>query len=139
MKRVKKRLKAIAENMPLVYEAGMAQGGGDTEAAYNEGFEAGYKKGKAETETKRVSFGNGETIDVVNNTIYTANAPIDNLTVNYPEDEFICSLNFTVAATGSVTITLPQSEYIGGVPSLANGETWELNISDGVVVGGKVT
>ena len=37
---VKKKLKAIAENMPLVYEAGKAQGG-NTEEAYNQGVEAG--------------------------------------------------------------------------------------------------
>ena len=32
----------------------------------------------------------------------------------------------------------PESKYIGGVPEFANGETWELNIKNGVVVGGKV-
>ncbi len=118
-KKIFKKLQKIAENVPKVYESGC-------------------EKGRAETETKRVSFENGETIEVVNNTIYTATTPINDLTVTYPKDEFICSLNFTVADTGDVTITLPQSEYIGGAPSLSNGETWELNIMDGVIVGGKV-
>ena len=117
--RIYTKLQKIADNVQKVYASG-------------------YEKGKADTETKRVSFENGETIEVVNNTIYTATTPINNLTVIYPEDEFICSLNFTVANTGDVTITLPESEYIGGIPSLENGETWELNIQDGVIVGGRV-
>ena len=72
------------------------------------------------------------------NTCYYAEAPISTLNVVYPQTNFICSFLFTIADEGNVTISLPQSKYIGGTPSFANGETWEVNIKDGVVVGGLV-
>ena len=89
-------------------------------------------------QTKFVSFLNGETIEIGNNTIYEATEKITNLTVTYPEENFIGSIIFTLADEGDITITLPESKYIGDVPNFANGETWELNIMNGVVVGGKV-
>ena len=72
------------------------------------------------------------------NTEYVASEPISTLTVTYPETDFLCSLYFTLASEGDITITLPESKYIGETPEFKNGETWELSIKNGVVVGGKV-
>lgn len=91
-----------------------------------------------ELKPQTVSFTDGETISVQDNTEYIAKTDITSLTLIYPETPFICSLVFTVASEGDVTITLPSSQYIGGAPTFANGETWELNIKNGVVVGGLV-
>ena len=73
------------------------------------------------------------------NTEYSATEPINNLTIEYPNNNFICSLYFTTVSEGSITITFPDTtKYIGGAPDFKLGETWELNIKNGVVVAGKV-
>ena len=62
------------------------------------------------------------------------------LDIAYPEAEHWSSwLRLTTASSGTVSITLPQSRYIGSAPNFANGETWELSIKDGVVTAGQVT
>jgi hypothetical protein len=83
-----------------------------------------------------VNFTDGSTLTIEDNTEYIAETDITNLTIVYPNTPFICSFSFTLASEGDITITLPESKYIGGAPSFANGETWELNIKNGVVVGG---
>ena len=88
--------------------------------------------------SKRVLIRNGDAITLADNTTYYAESEISTLTVIYPAGTFISSLEFKLANTGDITITLPQSKYIGGTPTFANGETWELNIKNGVVVGGLV-
>ena len=93
--------------------------------------------GKADKQ-KRVLITNNSTINIADNTIYYAETDISNLTLVYPKGNFICELDFKIADDGDVTITLPQSKYIGGTPTFANGETWELNIKNKVVVGGLV-
>ena len=85
-----------------------------------------------------VMFSDGDTITLADNTTYYANSEISSLTVIYPETNFICSLEFTLVSEGNITIILPESKYIGGTPTFANGETWELNIKNGVVVGGLI-
>lgn len=85
-----------------------------------------------------VMFSDGDTITLVDNTTYYTEGTISNLTIIYPSESFICSLEFTLASDGDITITLPESKYIGGTPTFANGETWELNIKNGVVVGGLI-
>ena len=87
---------------------------------------------------RAITIADGETITVSDNTTYVALGEINNLTVIYPNTSFLCSLHFTLASDGNITITLPESSYIGGTPEFANGETWELSIKNGVVVGGKV-
>lgn len=87
---------------------------------------------------KTVSFFDSEIITVEDNTNYIAQEEISSLTIFSPDADFICSFQFTLVSEGDITITLPESKYIGGVPEFANGETWELNIKNGVVVGGKV-
>lgn len=86
----------------------------------------------------RVFFSDGAIVTAQDNTLYYADTEISNLTIIYPETDFICSFDFTIASEGDITITLPESKYIGGTPSFANGETWEVNIKNGVVVGGLV-
>ncbi len=87
---------------------------------------------------KKVLIQNGATIALADNTTYYAQGDISTLTVFYPEGNFISSLEFTLASEGDITITLPESKYIGGAPAFAEGETWELNIKNGVVVGGLI-
>ena len=87
---------------------------------------------------KRVEFQNGAELTAEDNTEYTAIEPITNVVITYPKTDFICSFNFTLAESGNVTIDLPESKYIGTAPTFANGETCELNIKNGVVVGGLV-
>lgn len=116
---IEQTLQTIAENEKKVYDAG-----------YNKGRTGEYKE---------VEFGDGETITVEDNTVYTATTEISSLTIIYPEKNFICHFDFTLSAEGDVTIVLPESRYIGGEPTFENDETWEMNIKNGVVVGGKVT
>lgn len=99
------------------------------------------QSGKAVAEAvklKKVIFGDNATLLLEDNTMYIAETPINALTIIYPETNFICSVDFTVASEGNVNITLPTSQYIGSIPTFDNGTTWELNIKNGVVVGGKV-
>ena len=78
-------------------------------------------------------------LEIRDNTVIQSSEPITGFRVtSYPIANFICSIIFTLADEGDITITLPESKYIGDVPNFANGETWELNIMNGVVVGGKV-
>lgn len=102
-----------------------------------------FREVKADIRTKqdaleKIEFEDNETITVKDNTVYIAKTDITSLTVIYPNTDFICSLEFAIANEGNVTITFPESKYIGGAPSFANGEVWEINIKNGVVVGGKV-
>jgi hypothetical protein len=87
---------------------------------------------------KNEYFPDVQTITLADNTNYVASDVISSLTIIYPEGDFIASLTFTLASEGAITITLPESKYIGGTPTFAKGETWELNIRNGVVVGGLV-
>lgn len=84
-------------------------------------------------------FNDGATITVADECFYWTNKKISSLIINYPEgSSFICGFSFTLADEGIITITLPESKYIGDIPTFANGETWELNIRNGVIVGGKI-
>lgn len=63
---------------------------------------------------------------------------VSSLTLSYPSAaHWSCVLLLTTAASGTITVTLPESEYIGSAPEIGNGETWELSFHDGVVVAGK--
>ncbi|MBR6572202.1 MAG: hypothetical protein IKK77_00585 [Clostridia bacterium] len=86
---------------------------------------------------KKVIFNNNATLTLENNAMYVAETPINDLTIIYPQTDFICSIDFTIAGEGTVSIALPTSRYIGAIPSFENGTTWELNIKNGIVVGGK--
>ena len=89
---------------------------------------------------KKAVFNDIGTVTLADNTIYYAEE-ISQLSNEYPEGDFMCSLTFTLSDIEDldVTVTLPgTSKYIGGTPTFAKGETWELNIKNGVVVGGLV-
>jgi hypothetical protein len=89
---------------------------------------------------KKVVFNDIYPLKLADNTIYYAEE-ISQLSIEYPEGDFMCSLTFTLSDIEDldVTVTLPgTSKYIGGTPTFAKGETWELNIKNGVVVGGLV-
>lgn len=85
-----------------------------------------------------IGFDDDSTILLEDNTNYKANGDISTLTIQYPNVDFMCSIEFTTSELGDINISLPNSSYIGAIPEFANGETWELNIKNGVVVGGKV-
>lgn len=85
---------------------------------------------------KYVTFKDTDVIKVLDNTEYIASGEISTLTIEYPETDFICSLEFSTKEEGDITIILPQSKYIGEVPTFKNGEIWELSIKNGIVIGG---
>lgn len=107
---------------------------GDGKTPFNE---LPWKFAGSEASVKRKSFSDGAVITAEDNTEYIAEAPINNLTVIYPETDFLCSFSFTLSDDGDIAITLPESKYIGGAPEFANGENWELSIKNGIVVGGR--
>ena len=74
-----------------------------------------------------------------NNKEYVPTNEVIAVQFDFPSGDFICSLYFTTAAEGNINITFPEgTKFIGAKPTFGNGETWELNIKNGVVVGGKV-
>ena len=86
-----------------------------------------------------VEFISGNAITLADNTSYYATEDISALAIIYPKGHYIASIKFTIASgEGDITIELPTSKYIGGKPTFAKGETWELNIKNGVVVGGLI-
>lgn len=86
----------------------------------------------------KVIFYNNETITLRDGTYYVAGEEISSLTILYSDEDFISSIELTTASEGVINITLPESKYIGEPPTFLNGETWELNIRNGVVIGGLV-
>ena len=90
---------------------------------------------------KKVIFNDMHTLKLADNTIYESVGELCQPHIEYPEGDFMCSITFTLANMEDfdVTVTLPgTSKYIGGAPTFAKGETWELNIKNGVVVGGLI-
>lgn len=76
-------------------------------------------------------------ITLADNTVYYM-TDVSSLTLTYPSSgHWECFIVMTTASSGTVTVTLPASSYIGDAPSFGNGETWEISIRDGVVVAGK--
>lgn len=95
---------------------------------------------KADKPETKVYNSSHVSLTLKDNTHYRFKAPVQQINVIYPEGDYICSLEFTVSSEedADILITLPESKYIGGTPTFAKGETWELNIKNGVVVGGLV-
>jgi hypothetical protein len=84
-------------------------------------------------------------ITVEDNTVYIASEPIQYLTIECPQDNFICDFIFTIANEDEDGKLLPYKiefnnikGYIGKAPDFKNGETWELNIHNGIIASGKV-
>ena len=64
---------------------------------------------------------------------------VSSLTIAYPESgNFECWIYIETASSGSITITLPTSSYIGDQPVFDTGEKWEISIKNGVVIAGKI-
>lgn len=63
---------------------------------------------------------------------------VSDLSITYPSGRFESWIRLTTATSGTVTIELPTSQYIGTAPTFGNGETWEISIKDGVVAAAKV-
>ena len=63
---------------------------------------------------------------------------VSDLTIMYPSGHFECWIRMTMATSGSITITLPDSNYLGRKPVFKSGETWEISIKDGYVISDKV-
>lgn len=78
----------------------------------------------------------GTNITLADNTEYRL-TDVTSLTLTYPNGSFACWIKLTTAASGTITISLPESQYIGAAPTFGNGETWEISIRDGIVVAGK--
>lgn len=76
-------------------------------------------------------------VNVVSDNTEYSGANISKLAIEYPDGDFECYISLTFAQEGDITVTLPESKYIGTPPVFANGEHWELSIKNGVVVGGK--
>ena len=88
--------------------------------------------------TERYSYYSISHIELCDNSEYTIDE-VSNLSITYPEGNFLCSLTFTTASSGVVEVKLPVgSKFIGEKLTFDNGETWELSIKNGVVVGGAV-
>lgn len=78
------------------------------------------------------------TLTLADNTMYYLTG-VTELAITYPSlAHWEVWIRLTTAASGAIDISLPTSSYIGGAPTIGNGETWELSIRDGVVVAGKV-
>lgn len=76
-------------------------------------------------------------ITLADNTIYYLSS-VSSLTLTYPASgHWECLIVLTTASSGTISVTLPSSSYIGYAPTFGNSETWELSIRDGVVVAGK--
>ena len=80
----------------------------------------------------------GTAITVEDNTKYVL-SDVTTLAIAFPgAGSYHSHIRLTTAASGTVAITLPASAlFIGSVPSFSNGETWELDVEDGVIVAGK--
>jgi hypothetical protein len=92
-----------------------------------------------------VEFNKDVEITVEDSTVYIAKEPIQYLTINYPSSNFICDFIFTIADKDEDGKELPfkiqligDTKYIGKAPDFKNGETWELNIHNGIIASGKV-
>lgn len=59
---------------------------------------------------------------------------VSSLTITYPTGSFECWIRLSLAPSGTISVTLPSSSYIGNSPSFGGGQTWEISIKDGTVV-----
>ena len=62
---------------------------------------------------------------------------VSSLTFTYPSGNFECWIVLQTASSGSISITFPNSEYIGKIPEFGTGEKWEISIKNGVIIAGK--
>ncbi|MBQ3679825.1 MAG: hypothetical protein IJP79_07205 [Paludibacteraceae bacterium] len=87
--------------------------------------------------TYKKVFTNGESISVADNTIYTASEDIYDLEILGATGSSVVS--FDTAASGTITITLPQSIKFTETPTFGNSEHWEIAVRNGYAVFTKYT
>lgn len=87
---------------------------------------------------KYATITDGSTVALADNTDYTG-SNLTTVTFTYPSGNFECFLTLSFAASGTITVTFPTSQYIGSVPTFENGKTYEVSIKNGVIVAGEVT
>ena len=85
-------------------------------------------------------FDNDSVLIVENNKDYHATEDISSLDMRISSiGECICSVTFKIVDSGDFDIgILGCNGYIGKAPDFKNGETWELNIHNGIIASGKV-
>lgn len=80
----------------------------------------------------------GSNITLADNTEYRL-TDVTTLSLSYPTGKFECWMRLSFAASGNITVTLPNdTEYLGATPNFKNGDTWELSFKDKVLVAQKV-
>lgn len=83
--------------------------------------------------TQEETFTNsGSTLQLKNNTIYTASGDISNKAFSYSSGD--CIIEFTTASSGSVTIQFPTTITFDEYPTFGNEEHWIIGIRDGWAV-----
>lgn len=87
---------------------------------------------------KYATITDNSTVALADNTDYTG-SNLATVTFTYPSGDFECFLTLSFAASGTITVTFPTSQYIGSVPTFENGKTYEVSIKNGVIVAGEVT
>ena len=84
-------------------------------------------------------FYNDAILDVEHNKDYHAVEDISELHIRIMSGNDLCSITFKIIDSGDFVIDfMGVNGYIGKAPDFKNGETWELSIHNGIVVGGKV-
>lgn len=80
----------------------------------------------------------GSNITLADNTEYRL-ADVTTLSLSYPTGKFECWMRLSFAASGNITVTLPNdTEYLGATPDFKNSDTWELSFKDKVLAAKKV-
>lgn len=80
----------------------------------------------------------GTYITLADNTEYRL-TNVTTLNLSYPTGDFECWMRLSCAASGDITVTLPNdTEYLGVTPDFKNSDTWELSFKDRVMAAKKV-
>lgn len=74
----------------------------------------------------------GRTLQLKNNTIYTASGEISNKSFSYSGGD--CIIEFSTAGTGPVTMQFPMTITFDEWPTFGNDEYWIIGIRDGFAV-----
>lgn len=74
----------------------------------------------------------GNTLQLKNNTIYTASGSISSKSFSYSSGD--CIIEFDTAASGSITISFPITITFDEYPTFGNEEHWIIGIRDGYAV-----
>lgn len=100
-------------------------------------FIEGWSEWVIENQDIYTSSGN-TSLTLVNNREYYL-TDINDLAISFPNKDFECWLSISFADEGTVSLSFPENaKYIGYAPQPSNGETWEISVKNGVVVGAKV-